>query len=189
MNSLNLTILSLSASEQSISRTSAQRLAAIVREKHTVDFVDIRSLQPVWVDSLNSETLPEKYASVAAMIKESDGVVLAIPVYCYSASSPAKAITELFASSLKFMPVAMVVAAGTVRSHLAVADLMKSMMFEQNTICYPEIVVATSADMVDDCPSDELQTRLDELAANFTDFARSLIDFRKNLTKRNGNAG
>ncbi len=171
---LTLTILSLSASDTSVGRSCAADLAAILREHHDVEVIDIRSLPPVWVDQRGLDPLPESYASVNRRLRRSHGVILVLPIYCYSASSPAKAMIELFGSALERMPVALVTAAGSVRSHLAAADLMKSLMFEQETFCFPKTVLATADDLIGDRPSTDLARRLSDLAREFTMFATVL---------------
>ncbi len=177
---MNLCILSLSASEKSVGRVCAQVLRNIwLAAGHRVELIDIRSLPPVWVDNRGLAALPQPYAEVDAAIRSAEGVVLVYPVYCYTASSPAKAITEVFGAAFERMPVAMVVAAGSVRSHLAVGDLMQSMMFEQGTICFPKTVMATSADLDGACPRCELDLRLRELSSEFVWFAQALSTYRQ----------
>jgi NAD(P)H-dependent FMN reductase len=176
---LNLTILSLSASANSVGRLCAQAMASTLSERHRVQSIDVRSLPPVWVDDRGITALPAQYGVVADTLRGSDGVILVSPVYCYSASSVTKAVTELFGSTLARMPVALVAAAGSHRSHLALADLMTSMMFEQGTFCYPKTVLATAADFKAGVPTPELADRLVTLVTEFALYAHALRGVRR----------
>jgi FMN reductase len=176
---MKLSILSLSASETSVSRVCARALKdAWIGGGQSVALIDICSLPPRWV---NDEGLPDllpEYAAADAELRGSDGIVLAHPVYCYTASSPAKAITEIFGQAFEKMPVGFITSAGTIRSHLAVGDLMLSMMFEQSTLCFPKSVLATKEDLDGDLPGPELTARIRVFADDFARFARALGPYR-----------
>ncbi len=179
MNLLKLSIVSLSASEQSVGRVCTHALKSCWRSTgHDVDLFDIRSLPPVWVDNRGLAALPPEYSAVDAALRKSDGVVLVHPIYCYTASSPAKAFTEIFGNAFEKMPVGMVVAAGSIRSHLAVGDLMLSMMFENGTVCFPKSVMATKDDLDDGTPRPELAARLRGFGEDFARFAQALQAYR-----------
>jgi NAD(P)H-dependent FMN reductase len=184
---MNITILSLSSSETSVGRTCAKYAKQLLSAaNHGVELIDIRSLTPVWVDNRGLSDLPPRYRVVESILQRSDGVILAHPVYCYSASSPAKAITELFGNTLKNMPVAIIAAAGSLRSHLAVGDLMLSMMFEQSTICFPKFVMATKDDLDGEQPSTELAERMHTFGNEFVQFALALRAYRMEVEALHG---
>lgn len=174
-----ITILSLSSSEVSVGRVCAQYAKDFLSAaKHEVELLDVRSLAPVWVDNKGLSELPPRYRVVESILQRSDAVILAHPIYCYSASSPAKAITELFGSTLENMPVAIIAAAGSIRSHLAVGDLMLSMMFEQSTLCFPKFVMATKDDLDGHKPSPELAGRMHAFGEEFVKYAQALRPYR-----------
>ena len=177
---MNICMLSLSASDDSVGRIGSQALRRMLAAAgHDVDWIDIRSLPPVWVDNKGVSALPKEYGEVDAALRRADGVILAVPVYCYTASSPAKAITELFCKSLARMPVGILVSAGSLRSHLAVGDLMLSMMFEQGTVCYPKTLMVTKGDLALGKPDPALQARLDAFASDFLAFAQAVQAYRQ----------
>ncbi len=172
-------ILSMSASSDSVSRTCARTLETTwLADKHQVDFVDIRSLPPVWVDGRKLPELPAEYTALDSALRAADGVVLAHPIYCYTASSATKAITELMSGALAKMPVGILASAGSLRSHLAVGDLMLSMMFEQSTICFPKVMIAMRADLENGVPNLELDARLRAFGDEFPRFASALSTYR-----------
>jgi NAD(P)H-dependent FMN reductase len=177
---MKLSILSLSASETSVSRACAHALKDVWSGggHNSVVLIDICSLPPRWVNDGGLRALPPEYAAADAELRSSDGIVLAHPVYCYTASSPAKAITEIFGQAFEKMPVGFIASAGTIRSHLAVGDLMLSMMFEQSTLCFPKSVLATKEDLDGDLPGPELAARIRAFADDFARFARVLRTYR-----------
>jgi NAD(P)H-dependent FMN reductase len=140
---------------------------------------DIRDLPPVWVDKRKLEEFPPAYAELYAEVEASDGVILVVPIHCYTMSGAAKSVTEIIGDALTLKPVAIVTAAGSHRSHLATRDLMASMMFEQETICFPGTVQATEEMLTlkKDKPNKELQERLTALATKFVAFVVALKPF------------
>lgn len=176
---MNLSILSLSASEQSVGRACAHVLKEQFHSQgHNVEMIDIRSLPPTWADNRGLAALPPQYAEVDATLRNSHAVVLVYPIYCYTASSAAKAISEIFCKAFEKLPVGMIVAAGSLRSHLAAGDLMLSMMFEQGTVCYPKTVMATKDDLDDGVPRQALTGRISAFASDFAHFAQALQAYR-----------
>jgi NAD(P)H-dependent FMN reductase len=176
---MKLSILSLSASETSVSRVCAHALKDLWADGgQSVDLIDICSLPPRWVNNEELPRLPPEYAAVDAELRSSDGIVLAHPVYCYTASSPTKAITEIFGNAFENMPVGFIASAGSIRSHLAVGNLMLSMIFEQSTLCFPKSVLATREDLDGCLPGPELTARIRAFAADFARFALALSPYR-----------
>lgn len=182
---MKLSILSLSASETSVSRACAHALKdAWIGGGQSVVLIDICSLPPRWVNDEGLPALPPEYTAADAELRSSDGIVLAHPVYCYTASSPAKAITEIFGHAFEKMPVGFIASAGTIRSHLAVGDLMLSMMFEQSTLCFPKSVLATQEDLDGGLPGPELAARIRAFADDFARFALALGPYRNSKQLR-----
>jgi len=171
-------ILSLSASEPSVGRLCVPTLETALRKAGAaITRRDIRELPPVWVDKRKLEEFPPAYADLYAEVEASDGVLLVVPVHCYTMSGAAKSVTEIIGDALSLKPVAIVTAAGSHRSHLAIRDLMVSMMFEQETICFPGTVQATEEMFKKDKPNKELQERLTDLTTKFVAFVVALKPF------------
>ncbi|MDW8244618.1 MAG: NAD(P)H-dependent oxidoreductase [Thermogemmata sp.] len=171
-------ILSLSASEPSIGRRCVPTLKAALSEVGaSVTLWDIRDLPPVWVDKRKLDEFPTVYLNLYHEVKMSDGVILVVPIHCYTMSGPAKSVTEIIGEALTLKPVAFVTAAGSIRSHLAIRDLMNSMMFEQETICYPGTVQAVEEMIEMGHPNPELRERLNALAKKFVAFVVALSPF------------
>lgn len=173
-------IVSLSASEPSVGRRCVPTIvAALDKAGAAAVHRDIRDLPPVWVDKRKLKEFPPAYAELYAEMEASDGVMLVVPIYCYTMSGAAKSVIEIIGDALTMKPVAIVTAAGSHRSHLAIRDLMASMMFEQDTICFPKTVQATEEMLTrkKDKPNKELEERLTALATKFVAFAVALKPF------------
>jgi NAD(P)H-dependent FMN reductase len=179
-NQTRILIISLSSSEPSVGRRCIPILqSALTKAGAAVTLKDIREFPPIWVDNRKLEEYPPAFVDLYLEAQASDGVVLIVPIYCYTMSGVAKSVTEIIGDALNLKPVAMVTAAGSTRSHLAIRDLMSSMMFEQETICFPETVQATSEMLIieKDEPNSELHERLTALATKFTAFVVALKPF------------
>lgn len=175
---MKFSVISCSASESSISRVGAAAACASLQARgHQAELLDIRSIPAFRVTSKKMEDAPCELHDMAKRVGAADGVVLCYPIYCYTASASAKALTELLGSQLEEKPVATIVAAGTLRSHLAAGDLMLSMMYEQSTFCFPNSLLLTSDDLADGQIMDEASGRLDDLCSGFARFTACLAHF------------
>lgn len=167
-------IISTSASENSVSRNCISTLTSSLKSLNVkVSETDIRDFTPVWVDDRDLEEYPEEYQDLYKTVEAVDAIIFVLPIYNYTISSPAKAISEIIGDALERKPVAFLAAAGTLRSHLAIADFMKSMMFEQETLCFPSYVMVTKNDLIDNNPNEEVSERIKKFATDFTLFAQS----------------
>ena len=99
-----------------------------------------------------------------------DGVVLAMPVYCYSVAGPTKNLVDIVGSALANKPVALVSAAGSVRSYLAIRDLLGSLVFEFATYVCPATVQVTGESE----PPEALQQQVEEFVEGFRRFVQAL---------------
>ena len=174
-------LISTSNSEMSSGRRYIPLISKVLeKDGHDCIIHDARTLAPFWMKPGCLSIAPEGYETVARDIDAAAGVIMIVPIYCYTASSIAKCLSEVFNAHLAFKPMAFVVTAGTEKSYLAVRDLMASVTFEQSTICYPKIhfdCSATTAPL-----SDENTARCTDLVQNFAFFSRTLSPF---LERRN----
>jgi NAD(P)H-dependent FMN reductase len=178
---MKLLILSLSANPESLSRRAAHEFHQMLGSaKQPAELFDVRSLPPVWVDGRDLGEYPKEYAKLNDAVAAASGVVIFMPIYCYTVSSPAKTVSEIVGDAFTRKPVAFVTAAGSLRSHLAVRDLMASMSFEQETICFPKTVQITSEDFSSTKKlKSPAKNRLSVLAKEFPTFVRSIAAFTK----------
>ncbi|WP_225767703.1 NADPH-dependent FMN reductase [Inquilinus sp. Marseille-Q2685] len=176
-------ILSCSARQNSVSRASIPDLRAAFASlgNHEVMVTDVRDLPPIWVTTTTVTAYPAEYQDLHRRVSAADGVIFLVPIHCYTACAPAKSISEILSTAMLWKPVGFVVGCGTHRSHLAISDLMISMIFDQQACCYPKPVHITRADIDDaGAVSHEIQERLVEFAKGFASFAGALRDLRRN---------
>lgn len=144
-------LISLSASEFSVSRCCVPIVRKNLEQMgNRVSVTDIRDLSPVWTNNRGVENYPQPYLDLFEETRCSDGVIFFVPIYCYTASGPAKIVSEILGGQggvLTRKPVSFIVASGTMRSHLAIRDIMTSMSFEQETFCFPRHVGLTGDDI------------------------------------------
>ncbi len=175
---LSICIVTCSVSDSSVSRAASRHahktLSGLVQSLY---FFDADENPPLRVDSRKIDGVSKEYVSLYDQASSSDAVLLCYPIYCYTASSTAKAVTEILGPALFRKPVATIVAAGSLRSHLACGDLMLSMMFEQETLCFPKSVLVTEGDLEDSVFTEEASRRLDNLCRDFCDFSSRLKGF------------
>ena len=184
-----IAVLSLSASEPSVGRYCLPTIEDALRiaGAYPITF-DIRELPPIWVDKRELQEFPSAYVSLYSAVQEADGVILIVPVHCYTSSGAAKAVTEVIGDALTRKPVGIITAAGSHRSHLAARDLMASMMFEQETLCYPGTVQATDAMLKGTEPDAELQRRLVKFCSKFVAYTSALRPFINQFGTESGDA-
>ena len=172
---MKILILTTSASDESVGRSCTTDLERALQshgvETTTRHLVDMPA---VWVRAGGIGVYPEPYQELDALTRECGGVILVAPVYCYTASSPTKTLSESLGSALEHKPVGFLVTAGSIRSHLAFSDLAASMMFEQSSFIYPKMVMATAQDLEDGSPNKGMRERIAELSNGFTAFARAI---------------
>lgn len=174
--SIKIHIISASASEESRSRKCLPFLIDFLKSNEVeISQSDIRDFTPMWINNRDLEEFPKEYQDLYATIEKVDGVIFVFPIYNYTVSSTAKAFSEVISDALENKPVGFLAAAGSNRSHLAVTDFMKSMMFEQDTLCYPKFAMITKAEIVDDKIIDEFIERIKEFADGFTQFVTKNI--------------
>lgn len=172
---MSFLIVSTSASENSVSRKAVPVLLEILTQNGIdADVIDIRQLSPVWVNDRDINAYPSEYLDLFEKTKKSLGVFFVFPIYCYTFSSATKAITEIIGDALENKPVACVAASGSLRSHLSVGHLMQSLMYEQDTICYPSFALLNDEMLDGESLNEEAKKRVIEVAEGFLSFVRRL---------------
>ena len=178
IHNLKVCIITCSTSDSSVSRAASQYARRILSERvDSVSYFDAAENPCFRVNDRKIHGVSAEYAALYEQVDSSDAVLICYPVYCYTASSTAKAVTEILGPVLARKPVATIVAAGSLRSHLACGDLMLSMMFEQETLCFPKSVLVTEDDLTASGFREEVNARLDSLCRDFCDFSVRLKGF------------
>ena len=168
-------VISCSLNPQSRSRVLARAAAARIEASGDgVDFVDLRkhSLPPcdggITALDANAQVL-------ARRIADSDGVIVACPVYNFNVSSSVKNLVELTGDAWRDKVVAIVCASGGEASYMAHLGIANSLMLDFRCVIVPRFVHAGELEVTpDSIVSAETQRRLDETISLFLRMARAL---------------
>lgn len=174
-------VFSCSLNPQSRSRVLARVAASRIEEAGgDVDFVDLRDIPLPMCDG-GITTVDANAQDVARRIAESDGVVLACPVYNFNVSSGAKNLIELTGAVWTAKVVAIVCAAGGDASYMAHMGIANSLMLDFRTVIVPRFVHAGEFDIADErIVNPDTLRRLDETVALFLRMARALNPLAEN---------
>ena len=99
-------------------------------------------------------------------IKNAEGIIMAIPVYNFNASSGAKNIVELGGSMLYDKTFGFLCAAGGRNSYMSVMSLANSLMLDFRCYIIPKFVFATKNDFEEDkIVNSDTKSRIKELGS------------------------
>ena len=99
-------------------------------------------------------------------IKNAEGIIMAIPVYNFNASSGAKNIVELGGSMLYDKTFGFLCAAGGKNSYMSIMSLANSLMLDFRCYIIPKFVFATKNDFEEDkIVNSEIKSRIKELGS------------------------
>ena len=99
-------------------------------------------------------------------IKNAEGIIMAIPVYNFNASSGAKNIVELGGSMLYDKTFGFLCAAGGRNSYMSVMSLANSLMLDFRCYIIPKFVFATKSDFEEDkIVNSDIKSRIKELGS------------------------
>ncbi len=146
---MRIAAVSLSPRPDSISR----RLLELWREQAPASYVefvplDLQELPVRWAGGEQVSLVDGPFAAPARRLRSCAGYVLAYPVHCYTSASQAHWFIEVFGELLTAKPVALLTAAGTSRSHLAMDDVIRSLLFDVRAFVFPDTVQAVEQDVL-----------------------------------------
>ena len=99
-------------------------------------------------------------------IKNAEGIIMAIPVYNFNASSGAKNIVELGGSMLYDKVFGFLCAAGGRNSYMSVMSLANSLMLDFRCYIIPKFVFATKNDFEEDkIVNSDIKSRIEGLGS------------------------
>ena len=108
-------------------------------------------------------------------IKNAEGIIMAIPVYNFNASSGAKNIVELGGSMLYDKTFGFLCAAGGRSSYMSVMSLANSMMLDFRCYIIPKFVFATKNDFEEGkIVNPEIKNRIKELGSELVRVSNAL---------------
>jgi len=108
-------------------------------------------------------------------IKNAEGIIMAIPVYNFNASSGAKNIVELGGSMLYDKTFGFLCAAGGRNSYMSVMSLANSLMLDFRCYIIPKFVFATKNDFEEDkIVNSNIKSRIKELGIEIVRVSNAL---------------
>lgn len=154
---MKFTIVSCSLSEESRSRTIAQRAEQMLSDAgNAVSFVDLRQEPLPQFDNGSSFKCPV-FSKIHRLIDESDGVVLASPIYNWGLSSSVKNLIELTGATGEDgrraawfdKVVTFLCSGGLPHSYMAYGPFALSLMLDFKCVINPYTVYATDRDFTE----------------------------------------
>ena len=133
--------------------------------KEEVKFFDLQETPLPMCDGDKCYDLPE-VLDFREKIKESDGIIMSIPVYNFNVSSGAKNIVELGGRMLYDKTFGFMCAAGGRNSYMSIMPLANSLMLDFRCYIIPKFVFATKNDFEEDkIVNSDTKNRIKELGS------------------------
>jgi FMN reductase len=174
-------ILSCSLNPQSRSRVLASDAAARIEDAGgEIELIDLREY-PLPLCDGGMTTLDANAQTLARKIAESDGVIIACPVYNFNLSSSVKNLIELTGNVWHDKVVAIVCATGGDASYMAHMGIANSLMLDFRCVVVPRFVHANEIEVTPErIVSAETKRRMDEVVTLFLRIARALSPVSEN---------
>lgn len=163
---MSFLVISTSLRDQSQSRLLADAVMERFADSGVdAELIDMRHYPLPFCDAGDCYAHPN-VATLRDKIANASAIVLATPVYNYSASATAKNLIELTGQAWREKVVGFLCAAGGQSSYMAIMGIANSLMLDFRCLIVPRFVYISERDAAFDDPNDpEISRRLDELAA------------------------
>jgi len=158
-------VIATSLNPKSRSRVMAQTALTVLREQgEETTLLDLAQYPLPLCDGGAVYEHPQ-VREVSQMIKQAQGVLMAVPIYNFYANAAAKNLVELTGKVWQEKVVGFVCAAGGKTSYMSVMSLANSLMLDFRCLILPRFVYATGEAFEDEVITDaDLQNRLADLA-------------------------
>ncbi|UCD12525.1 MAG: NAD(P)H-dependent oxidoreductase [Nitrospinaceae bacterium] len=113
------------------------------------DHLDLRTFDLMHCDGRDRAGYNADTQTVCRMIEDAQAYIFGMPVYCWSISGPLKNLIDLSASGMENKVAGILCNAGSPRSFLASADLVKILFYESNVMTVYPIVHTSGEDFED----------------------------------------
>ncbi len=146
----------------------------------SVELVDLKDYELPFCDGRHPlSAYGENAIKLDEKIKEADGYVFGMAVYCYSISGVFKNFIDICCGGMSNKPFGIVAASGGTMSYMAIEDLQKILSFEVRSIPYPKVIFAANEHWNKDGKRDEgllppIPERIDEFVETFPKFVNSV---------------
>jgi len=138
------------------------------------EFFDLQDNPLPMCDGDECYDLPE-VLTFREKVKNSDGIIMAIPVYNFNVSSGAKNIVELGGRMLYDKTFGFICAAGAKSSYMSVMSLANSLMIDFRCYIIPKFVYATKHDFENEkIVNKDIEERIEELGNELIRVSKAL---------------
>lgn len=156
-------VISASLSPESRSRILAKVAYEKLKSKGKVNYLDLADYKLPLCDG-NAAYGHEDVKKITPLVENAEAIILASPVYNFSASSSAKNLIELTGNAWEEKTVGFLCAAGGSSSYMSIMGLANSLMLDFRCIIVPRFVYADGSAFSDGKLVDpEIEKRVEEL--------------------------
>jgi NAD(P)H-dependent FMN reductase len=167
MNAGNL-VISTSLNPDSRSRLMARQAYKYWTETGSAELIDLRDYRLPVCDGDTCYAHPD-VITLTEKIKQAPAILLAVPIYNYSAPASAKNLVELTGSAWEEKIVGFLCAAGGKSSYMSILGLANSLMLDFRCLINPRFVYTDgSAFEAEEITDDEVKRRIKELTESTT---------------------
>ena len=111
--------------------------------------LDLRSLEMQFCDGRKLKEYNSDTQKAYEMVDKADGLIIGMPVYCYSVSGPLKNFIDITSSAMEEKVAGIICTTGSSMSYLASADLAKILAYESHVLSIQPVVCSSYEDFND----------------------------------------
>ena len=108
--------------------------------------LDIRFFNMQFCDGRKLQEYNSDTQKVYKMFYKADGLIIGMPVYCYSVSGPLKNFIDITSSAMEGKATGIICTTGSSISYLASADLAKILAYESHVLSIQPVVCSSYED-------------------------------------------
>jgi len=111
--------------------------------------LDLRSFKMQFCDGRKLQDYNSDTRTAYEMVEQADGLIIGMPVYCYSVSGPLKNFIDITSSAMENKVAGILCTTGSSMSYLASADLAKILAYESQVLSIQPVVCSSYEDFND----------------------------------------
>ena len=111
--------------------------------------LDLRSFNMQFCDGRKLQEYNSDTQKAYEMVDKADGLIIGMPVYCFSVSGPLKNFIDITSSAMEGKAVGIICTTGSSMSYLASADLAKILAYESHVLSIQPVVCSSYQDFND----------------------------------------
>ena len=108
--------------------------------------LDLRSFNMQFCDGRKLQEYNSDTQKAYEMVDKADGLIIGMPVYCFSVSGPLKNFIDITSSAMEKKVAGIICTTGSSMSYLASADLAKILAYESHVLSIQPVVCSSYED-------------------------------------------